>query len=152
MLASSPLGAVCKDFQPNICSLEQVRLHLTADVGFVSEYAVVMIQWLDVFDIIYIMDICLRQFIGMYDAIQSAEHMEFVAKEISALRGAIVEVGILVEVAGPSHLGAFTACYMAYLYGLEVNAEVVFFSVHFPGHTAANLFLKAYTALRQALN
>ena len=68
--------------------------------------------------------------------------MEFLAKEISALRGAVAGVGSLVEVNCPSHFVAFTVCYTTYLYGLRANAEVISAYVHFLSHTAAYQFLK----------
>ena len=55
VLLAQPVGT----FQPDIGGIKQVKLHLYADVGLVPEYAAIVIQELDVFDIVYVMYACL---------------------------------------------------------------------------------------------
>lgn len=58
-----------------------------------------------------------------YDATQPTEHMELVAKEISALRDAVAEIWSLEEYTCLSYLAAFPTHYTAY------NAKVVFSTI-----------------------
>ena len=80
--------------QPDVGSLEQVKLHICADIAFVSDDAAIMTVMLDILDVVQVVNACLRhrQVIGMYDIAKSADYMQLIAKEISALRCAVAKV------------------------------------------------------------
>ena len=98
-----------------------------------------MIKRLDVLQITDVMYACLGEVIGVYDTAQTAESMELVAKEVSALGGAVAEVRGFGEVFAPAHLAAFPASDTAHLYGHGVYAEVVLAAINVPCDAAAYL-------------
>lgn len=123
------------------------KLHLKNDRGFVSEYAAVMIQWLETFDINYVMGACLWQFISVW--CHSARRVYGVFSQRNKCPARRSSRSREPCVSQPSFpFCSVYVCYTAYLYRLRVNAEVTSAYVHFLSHTAVYQFLK--TAYRFA--
>ena len=129
------------NFKGDGCRFKEILLYRRTEIPLVTEHHAVMVFPSDILEIMNVMDACRSHVVRMYDALYSADRMEFVSIIVHALRSAIAPIRCCFHIVS-SHFAASCPCVLAYLYGLGVDAEHILPAVYGNRNLLADFFGK----------